>query len=166
MAAPSIEPIAYLGKGLATGHTSHAHLLLLGLGFHSGHVVDQVHTPVRVPDLVVVPADQLDELLRELQAGGGVDYGGVRVPQKVTGHHRIGCEPAHDVHFKITHEALPQRAATKTINPHRLGLQVFAPSLDEMHLLPLLVLQVPLCRKEAVPMRIAGLWKRASAGSF
>lgn len=59
-------------------------LLVLAL-----HVLDEVDDSVGVAHLVVIPRHQLDEGRRQLNAGLGVEDGGVGVAKEVGGHHHV-----------------------------------------------------------------------------
>mmetsp|Transcript_20215 Transcript_20215/g.68616 ORF Transcript_20215/g.68616 Transcript_20215/m.68616 type:complete len:403 (-) Transcript_20215:9-1217(-) len=54
-----------------------------------GHVHDEVHQPVAVAELVVVPAHELDELGRQLDHGLGVEDGAVGARPEVRAHHVV-----------------------------------------------------------------------------
>ncbi|KAI8439274.1 hypothetical protein MSG28_013111 [Choristoneura fumiferana] len=70
--------------------------LILGLD-----VLDEIDDSAGVAILIVVPADQLDEVVVEGDASGSVEDGGVSVSDEVRGHHLVLGVAEHTLHGSL-----------------------------------------------------------------
>lgn len=60
-------------------------LVRLVVNSRTGKLTDEVEAAAGVAPLVVVPGDELDEVLVQLDTGRGIEDGGVRVAVEVSG---------------------------------------------------------------------------------
>ena len=55
------------------------------------HVEDEVDELVGITPLVVVPCDELDEVIVQHDAGGSIEYGGAGVGIEIAGNNGLVC---------------------------------------------------------------------------